>query len=118
MNTVVVKMLASGQKRTVVPVSSEVPISRTEYFGIPHSYACSNNLPSLRTCTCNNELNALTQETPTPCNPPETLYVFLSNLPPACNTVITTSNALFFSLECIPVGIPLPSSFTETELSS
>ena len=27
--------------------------------------------------------NALTTETPTPCKPPETLYEFWSNLPPA-----------------------------------
>ena len=42
--------------------------------------------------------SALTQDTPTPCKPPDTLYVSLSNLPPACSTVITTSKADFFSL--------------------
>jgi len=42
-----------------------------------------------------------TTETPTPCSPPETLYVSLSNFPPACSTVITTSAAGFFSVACM-----------------
>ena len=37
--------------------------------------------------------SALTQLTPTPCRPPETLYVFESNLPPACSLVSTTCAA-------------------------
>jgi hypothetical protein len=34
---------------------------------------------------------ALTHETPTPCRPPDTLYEFWLNLPPACSTHITIS---------------------------
>ena len=61
---------------------------------------------------------AFTHDTPTPCKPPETLYESLSNLPPACSTVITTSRADFCSFSITPVGIPRPSSFTVTEPSS
>ena len=61
---------------------------------------------------------ALTQETPTPCKPPDTLYESLSNLPPAPIFVITTSNADTPSFLCIPTGIPLPLSFVVIELSS
>ena len=55
---------------------------------------------------------ALTTETPTPCSPPDTLYESWSNLPPACNCVIITSAADFFSILCVSTGIPLPSSLT------
>ena len=85
---------------------------------MPIAYSCSYVFPSLLTVTCSLVLNAFTQLTPTPCKPPDTLYDPLSNFPPACNTVMTTSNALLFSLVCIPVGIPLPSSCTVIELSS
>lgn len=49
---------------------------------------------------------ALTTETPTPCNPPETLYVSLSNLPPAWSTVMTTSTAGFFPWDECPPEYP------------
>ena len=39
-------------------------------------------------------LTALTALTPTPCRPAETLYVSLSNFPPAWSWVMTTSAAL------------------------
>ena len=62
--------------------------------------------------------SALTHETPTPCKPPETLYVSLSNLPPAPIFVITTSNADFPSFLCKSTGIPRPLSSTRIEFPS
>src|SRR5471032_1724622 len=63
----------------------------------------------------------LTQETPTPCKPPDTLYEFWSNLPPACSSVMTISAAERFG-SCLssifrPVGTPRPLSVIEIELS-
>ena len=73
--------------------------------------------PSLLIFNFNFSESALTTETPTPCNPPDTLYESWSNLPPACNCVIITSAADIFSPLCISTGIPLPSSSTVTVLS-
>ena len=56
--------------------------------------------------------SALTHETPTPCRPPETLYESLSNLPPACSVVMTTSSAGFFMVAWMSTGIPRPLSRT------
>ena len=63
--------------------------------------------------------NALTQDTPTPCRPPETLYEFWSNLPPACSSVMTISAALRWNSSSLwmSVGMPRPLSVTEIELS-
>lgn len=61
--------------------------------------------------------SAFTQETPTPCSPPDTLYEPLSNLPPAWSTVITTSSADLCSFSCRSTGIPRPLSCTTMELS-
>src|SRR5688572_19148113 len=63
--------------------------------------------------------SAFTTETPTPCRPPETLYEFWSNLPPACSSVITISAAerLRSSSSLMSVGMPRPLSTTEIELS-
>src|SRR3954469_7293194 len=63
--------------------------------------------------------SAFTTETPTPCRPPETLYEFWSNLPPACSSVMTISAAVRFrsSSSFTSVGIPRPLSTTEMELS-
>ena len=112
------KIDSSGLKVTSVPVLSVVPISRTSYWGIPILYSCSKTLPALWTSTLKSVDNALTHETPTPCRPPDTLYEPLSNLPPACSTVMTTSRADLFSFSWISVGIPLPLSLTVIELSS
>jgi hypothetical protein len=54
---------------------------------------------------------------PTPCNPPEILYVLESNLPPACETVKTVSKVETCVFGRISVGIPRPLSVTVTELS-
>ena len=59
----------------------------------------------------------MTTETPTPCRPPETLYELLSNLPPACSSVMMTSAAERFSSLCRSTGMPRPLSSTVTELS-
>ena len=60
---------------------------------------------------------AFTAETPTPCNPPETLYASLSNLPPACSLVMITSAAEIPNSSWIPTGIPRPKSLTDREPS-
>ncbi|CFN63682.1 Uncharacterised protein [Bordetella pertussis] len=62
---------------------------------------------------------AFTQDTPTPCRPPDTLYEFWSNLPPACSSVITISAALRPNSSSLwmSVGMPRPLSVTEIELS-
>ena len=57
--------------------------------------------------------SALTTETPTPCRPPDTLYALLSNFPPACRVVMTSSTPDFLYFLCVAVGIPLPSSITD-----
>ena len=111
-------MDSSGLKVTIVPVISVVPTSLTSYLGTPISYSCWWIFPPRWTTTLRLVDNAFTQETPTPCKPPETLYESLSNFPPACNTVITTSRADFFSFSCRSVGIPRPLSETVIELSS
>ena len=59
----------------------------------------------------------MTQVTPTPCSPPETLYAFDSNFPPAWSFVITTSSvSIPFTVECGPTGMPEPLSTTVIEL--
>jgi hypothetical protein len=46
------------------------------------------------------------------------LYAFLSNLPPACSFVSTTSAASMpATVGCGPTGMPRPLSTTVTELS-
>ena len=52
-------------------------------FGIPLSNSIVWTCPSLLISATSHEERAFTQETPTPCNPPETLYALFSNLPPA-----------------------------------
>ena len=49
-----------------------------------------------KTLTSKSILRALTTDNPTPCSPPEVLYIFSENFPPACNVVKTTSKALLF----------------------
>src|SRR6185437_4295378 len=75
--------------------------------------------PSRQMRSLSHSESALTTETPTPCRPPETLYEFWSNLPPACSSVITISAAerLRSSSSLMSVGMPRPLSTTEMELS-
>jgi hypothetical protein len=62
--------------------------------------------------------SAFTTLTPTPWRPPDTLYVFLSNFPPAWSVVMASSTPGTFSVGWISTGMPRPSSSTVTELSS
>ncbi|MNX04572.1 hypothetical protein D3C86_341630 [compost metagenome] len=72
-SVVCVKIVGSGLKVTIVPLLSVVPISLTSYCGTPISYSCTQILPSRCTSAFKCVDNALTQLTPTPCKPPETL---------------------------------------------
>ncbi len=68
--------------------------------------------------TTSHSLSALTTLTPTPCSPPETLYVVRSNFPPACSVVMASSTPGTPSVGWTSTGIPRPSSDTVTEPSS
>jgi hypothetical protein len=43
--------------------------------GLPRSNDSACSLPSLRTVAVKEQLKAFTTETPTPCSPPDTLYL-------------------------------------------
>src|ERR1035438_7802211 len=88
----------SGLKVTRVPVlRPALPALVSGPFGTPQEYSCIQVklgplLPSGRQISSSKRSeSAFTQLTPTPCRPPETLYELESNLPPACNLVITRS---------------------------
>ena len=115
---VCVNIVVSGIKVTSVPFLEVAPTFLTGYDAFPRSYSCSQTLPSRKTVAFRCSDRAFTQETPTPCNPPETLYESLSNLPPAPILVMTTSSAETPSFLCIPTGIPRPLSSTVMELFS
>src|SRR6202023_4357653 len=95
--SVVEKMLRSGKKWTLVPSFLLAPAFFSLLVGSPLEYVCSQVKPSRQISRSSSSLRAFTQETPTPCNPPETLYVDESNFPPACKVVITTCGAGIFS---------------------
>ncbi len=82
--------------------------------GLPRSNLCSNTLLFCLIWISSHSDSAFTTDTPTPCNPPDILYAFDSNFPPACSSVRTTSAAERFSGSpgWRSVGIPLPSSVT------
>src|SRR5580704_18056561 len=89
--SVTVKMLLSGTKCTFVPrLVFTSPAFFSLLVGSPLEYVCSQVKPSRQISRSSSSLSAFTQETPTPCSPPETLYEDASNLPPACSVVITT----------------------------
>ena len=67
------KMVSSGLKRTVVPWLSDSPMYWSSSCGTPRLYTCFQRFPSRRTVTSRRSESALTQETPTPCRPPDTL---------------------------------------------
>src|ERR1700677_4743663 len=113
-----VKMEESAWNVIFVPVLRVLPEAFNFEVGTPFSYDCSQTSPSRQISSSSQSESALTTETPTPCSPPETLYVSLSNFPPACSTVITTSAAGFFSVACMSTGMPRPLSITVTLLSS
>src|SRR6184192_2165629 len=79
--SVTVKMLLSGRKWTLVPVLIfAAPVFFSLLVGSPLEYVCSQVNPSRQISSSSSSLRAFTQETPTPCSPPETLYVEESNL--------------------------------------
>src|ERR1043166_1150969 len=90
-------MLLSGKKWTLVPRFLLAPDFFSLLVGVPLEYVCSQVKPSRQISSPSSSLSALTQETPTPCNPPETLYEDESNLPPAFSLVMTTCAAEIFS---------------------
>ncbi len=118
LNSVVSNISASGLKVTFVPLPSAGPTISSGATGLPLRKLCLNRVPSRTTSTSSHSESAFTTLTPTPWRPPETLYASLSNLPPACRVVRTTSSAERPILACISVGIPRPLSSTETTSSS
>ncbi len=117
------KMVASGQKVTVVPVRPRgaLPVTSSLPTGLPPSLNSRTWWsPSLSISSSSRVDRALTTETPTPWRPPETLYPPPSpNLPPAWSTVSTTSAAdLPFCSFIGPVGMPRPLSATRTPPSA
>src|SRR5215469_11785157 len=113
-------MLLSGRKWTFVPVFTlATPAFFNLLVGSPFEYVCCQVEPSRQISSSSSSLRAFTQETPTPCSPPETLYVEESNFAPACSLVITTCAADTFSpsISMSSTGMPRPSSTTVTELS-
>src|SRR5438876_6359485 len=104
-------MVLSGRNLTLVPVFAlTAPVFFSLLVGSPLEYVCSQVNPSRQISRSNSSLSAFTQETPTPCNPPETLYDDESNFPPACNLVSTTCAAGIFSpsISIGSTGIPRP----------
>src|SRR5262245_18000719 len=112
LNSVVLKTSGSGVKRTDVPRRSVPSPTASGFTTSPRTNPIRWTCPSRQTSTSRCDDSALTTDTPTPCRPPETLYVFWSNLPPACSTVITTSTVDLPACLCISTGMPRPSSST------
>ena len=71
--SVVEKISPSGYQRTFVPRSVHDPMTSSGEVVTPRSKRMRWILPSRRTSTSIHSLSALTQLTPTPCRPPETL---------------------------------------------
>jgi AGCS family alanine or glycine:cation symporter len=67
------KIVPSGLKETRVPRFSELPTTCSGSVVTPRSKPMVCSLPSRQTRTFNQSERAFTQETPTPCRPPETL---------------------------------------------
>ena len=71
---VAVKIVLSGTKWTFVPVLIfAAPVFLNLLVASPFEYVCSQVKPSRQISRSSSSLSALTQLTPTPCNPPETL---------------------------------------------
>ncbi|CFW40008.1 Uncharacterised protein [Bordetella pertussis] len=112
------KYLASGHTRTRVPDFLRPPSGYGASASItsPPANTSRCTAPSRHTTTSRRVASALVTDTPTPCRPPENAYApppCLSNLPPACRRVKTSSTTGAFSSGCRPTGIPRPSSSTE-----
>ena len=75
LNLVSVNISLEGKKVTLVPFKSDLPISFSGALVIPFSNSTKYFFPSLKISTLKLLESALTTDTPTPCKPPETLYV-------------------------------------------
>src|SRR3954469_21810901 len=113
------KIAFAARKCTSVPRRSLAPVSFSGATASPLRNSIWCTLPSRQMVRRNHSESAFTTDTPTPCRPPDTLYEFESNLPPACSSVMTISAAerLASSSSLMPVGMPRPLSSTEIELS-
>ena len=67
------KISLDGRKVICVPVCFDFPITFNGDFDSPFSNSIKYFFPSLFISSCNFSDNAFTTETPTPCNPPDTL---------------------------------------------
>ncbi len=114
------KVSVAAMKWTSVPRRSVVPTTASGATGTPWRNSIWWMWPLRQILSFSHSDSALTTDTPTPCRPPETLYEFWSNLPPACSSVITISAAerLNSSSSLMSVGMPRPLSTTDTELSA
>mmetsp|Transcript_1233 Transcript_1233/g.4074 ORF Transcript_1233/g.4074 Transcript_1233/m.4074 type:complete len:250 (+) Transcript_1233:1539-2288(+) len=113
------KICESGLKRTLVPFfASPESFLRAAIActAAPREKLCVYSFCPRHTVTSVVSESALTTEIPTPCNPPDTWYPLSSppNFPPACSTVRTVSRDETPVAGCTSVGIPRPSSSTET----
>ena len=114
------KIVGSGLNRTRVPFFRVAPFvcdpSVMGASAAPRLNSCRNSRSPLHTVTSVESLSAFTTEMPTPCRPPETWYPLSSppNLPPACSTVRTVSREEVPVAGWMSVGMPRPSSSTET----
>ena len=91
------KTSLDGKNFICVPEFFDFPISLNGFNAFPFLNSIRYFFPPRSIINSNFSESALTTETPTPCNPPEILYELWSNFPPACNCVMITSAADFFS---------------------
>ena len=68
------KICFDGKKVIFVPFFFVLPNFLSGFIVLPSLNLISYSLPSLKMLSLNSSDNALTTDTPTPCNPPETLY--------------------------------------------
>ena len=73
LNLVEVKISFDGKKVILVPFFLVFPISLRGFKELPSLNVIEYSLPSLKIFRFSFSDRALTTETPTPCNPPETL---------------------------------------------
>ena len=117
-NSVSVKISVSGLKVIFVPFLRDFPVTFSGDTVSPRTKSIWCTDPSRRISAVSVSERAFTTETPTPCSPPDTLYVSRSNFPPACRIVRTTSAADFPSSGMMSTGIPRPLSSTVIESSA
>ncbi len=98
----------------MVPVLADGFTFSRRLFATPRPYSWRQTKPSRATSTTSRRESAFTTETPTPCSPPATAYDFVSNFPPECRVVRTTSTAGFRSRRpgMGVIGMPRPLSAT------